>query len=168
MPFRERLPLLATPSVMYGVGLSSVSNLSAHLPGNATTSRTSPRAVGTDELGRCGASMVLEGGVWGPHSLHTAEATGSKPVTPTSTNSLLHLALGGACQKICQKTTLSRHRSALSAARIEGLDESALTTCKARRGLNHPLTVHLEDQLLAALAADSDQPSDDWLAYRAR
>jgi len=35
MRFRERLPLLATPSVMYGVGLSSVSNLSAHLPGNA-------------------------------------------------------------------------------------------------------------------------------------
>jgi hypothetical protein len=27
--------------------------------------------------------------------------------------------------------------------------------------LNHPLTVHLEDQLLAALADDSDQPSDD-------
>jgi hypothetical protein len=28
-------------------------------------------------------------------------------------------------------------------------------------GLNHPLTVHLEDQLLAAPADDSDQPSDD-------
>src|SRR5215217_4158834 len=30
--------------------------------------------------------MALESNVWGPHSLHTAEATGSKPVTPTSTN----------------------------------------------------------------------------------
>jgi diaminohydroxyphosphoribosylaminopyrimidine deaminase / 5-amino-6-(5-phosphoribosylamino)uracil reductase len=38
-------------------------------------------------------SVVLESCVWGPHSLHTAEATGSKPVTPTSTNSLLDLAL---------------------------------------------------------------------------
>jgi hypothetical protein len=28
-------------------------------------------------------------------------------------------------------------------------------------GHNHPLTVHLEDQLLAALADDSYQPSDD-------
>jgi hypothetical protein len=35
-------------------------------------------------------SMVLEGTVWGPHSLHTAEATGSKPVTPTSTNASPH------------------------------------------------------------------------------
>ena len=51
-------------------------------------------------------SMVVEGSGVGPHSLHTAEATGSKPVTPTSTNSLLDLALSGACQKICQKTTL--------------------------------------------------------------
>jgi hypothetical protein len=65
-------------------------------------------------------SMVSEGSVRGPHSLHTAEATGSKPVTPTSTNSLLDLALSGACQKICQKTTLSRQRSALSTVQIEG------------------------------------------------
>ena len=63
--------------------------------------------------------MVLESCVWWPHSLHTAEVTGSIPVTPTSTNSLLDLALG-ACQKICQETTLSRRENALSAARIEG------------------------------------------------
>jgi hypothetical protein len=31
-------------------------------------------------------SMVLESRVWGPHSLHTAEVTGSIPVTPTSQN----------------------------------------------------------------------------------
>ena len=31
-------------------------------------------------------SMALECSVWRPHSLHTAEATGSKPVTPTSEN----------------------------------------------------------------------------------
>ena len=28
-----------------------------------------------------GPSMVPAGSVWGPHSLHTAEVTGSKPVT---------------------------------------------------------------------------------------
>jgi hypothetical protein len=32
---------------------------------------------------------VLESCVWGPHSLHTAEVTGSIPVTPTSTNGFL-------------------------------------------------------------------------------
>jgi hypothetical protein len=67
-------------------------------------------------------SMALQWGVWGPHSLHTAEVTGSIPVTPTSTNSLLDLALSGACQKICQKTILSRRENALSAVRFEGLD----------------------------------------------
>jgi hypothetical protein len=66
-------------------------------------------------------SMVLESSVWGPHSLHTAEATGSKPVTPTSTNSLLDLALRGACQKIRQKTTLSRRQNAFRAIRFERL-----------------------------------------------
>jgi hypothetical protein len=67
--------------------------------------------------------------VWGPRFLHTAEVTGSIPVTPTSTNSLLDLALSGACQKTCQKTTLSRRENALSAVRFEGLDKSALTPC---------------------------------------
>jgi hypothetical protein len=31
---------------------------------------------------------VLKSSGWGPHSLHTAEVTGSIPVTPTSTNSI--------------------------------------------------------------------------------
>jgi len=34
-------------------------------------------------------SMALEWDAWGPHSLHTAEVTGSIPVTPTSTNGFL-------------------------------------------------------------------------------
>ena len=46
-------------------------------------------------------SMVLEGGMWGPHSLHTAEATGSKPVTPTGANAFL----GPRCDVCCQQIT---------------------------------------------------------------
>jgi hypothetical protein len=48
--------------------------------------------------------MVLESSVWGPHSLHTAEATGSKPVTPTSTNALLNLQCDARCQQIVSKS----------------------------------------------------------------
>jgi hypothetical protein len=48
-------------------------------------------------------SVVLESVIWGPHSLHTAEATGSKPVTPTSTNSLLTLRRDAGCQQIASK-----------------------------------------------------------------
>jgi hypothetical protein len=44
--------------------------------------------------------MVLESCVWGPHSLHTAEVTGSIPVTPTSTNNLPHPPLDACCQQI--------------------------------------------------------------------
>jgi hypothetical protein len=47
--------------------------------------------------------MVREGGVWGPHSLHTAEATGSKPVTPTSTDEFQRTLLGTRCQQIASK-----------------------------------------------------------------
>jgi hypothetical protein len=38
-----------------------------------------------------------------PHSLHTAEATGSKPVTPTSTNVLLEPCGDACCQQIASK-----------------------------------------------------------------
>ena len=48
-------------------------------------------------------SMALHWGVWGPHSLHTAEATGSKPVTPTSTNALPELRAGAGCRQIASK-----------------------------------------------------------------
>src|SRR4029450_8933353 len=84
---------------------------------------TAPCSLGSPCRLSCSDAMqhvVGKSSVRGPHSLHTAEATGSKPVTPTSTNSLLDLALSGACQKICQKTTLSRQRSALSTVQIEG------------------------------------------------
>jgi hypothetical protein len=48
--------------------------------------------------------MVLESSVWGPHSLHTAEATGSKPVTPTSTNAFPEPLGDAACQQIASKS----------------------------------------------------------------
>jgi hypothetical protein len=42
---------------------------------------------------------VPRGYVWGPRSLHTAEATGSKPVTPTSANSPPGPPLDPCCQQ---------------------------------------------------------------------
>src|SRR5215213_7148866 len=48
-------------------------------------------------------SMALDSSVWGPHSLHTAEATGSKPVTPTSTNRLVSPLPGPSCQQIASR-----------------------------------------------------------------
>jgi hypothetical protein len=65
-------------------GRGAVSNLSAGLPRDAVRSRTSPPPAGVDELGRCGAEQVAEVVRVVPHSLHTAEVTGSIPVTPTS------------------------------------------------------------------------------------
>jgi hypothetical protein len=47
--------------------------------------------------------VVLESSVWEPHSLHTAEATGSKPVTPTSTNGFLSPLPEPICQQIASK-----------------------------------------------------------------
>ena len=42
--------------------------------------------------------------VWGPRSLHTAEATGSKPVTPTSTNRFPPASCGASCQQIASRS----------------------------------------------------------------
>jgi hypothetical protein len=56
--------------------------LSAHLLRDAMGSMalSNPSApTSWDDMVR---SMVAASGVWGPHSLHTAEATGSRPVTP--------------------------------------------------------------------------------------
>src|ERR671910_2141670 len=49
--------------------------------------------------------------VWWPRSLHTAEATGSKPVTPTSTNAPPSSHLHPRCQQICQQITVSGEAS---------------------------------------------------------
>jgi hypothetical protein len=61
-------------------------------------------------------SVVLESCVWEPHSLHTAEATGSKPVTPTSKRvprTLLRVQLPADCQhshhRFCNITSLHRY-----------------------------------------------------------
>jgi hypothetical protein len=44
-----------------------------------------------------------QGDVRGPHSLHTAEVTGSIPVTPTSTNAFPESCCGAGCQQIASK-----------------------------------------------------------------
>jgi hypothetical protein len=116
------------------------SNLPATLPRIASRRRC---LLSRARLATCGV-MVWRLAALGPssggRSLHTAEVTGSIPVTPTSTNSPHDLALSGACQKICQKTTFSRRWNALSAARIEGLVQSALTTClQSQIGRDHQL-----------------------------
>ena len=41
--------------------------------------------------------------MWGPRFLHTAEVTGSIPVTPTSTNGFQRYLLGTRCQQIASK-----------------------------------------------------------------
>jgi hypothetical protein len=48
-------------------------------------------------------SMGLGSSVGWPHSLHTAEATGSKPVTPTSTNAFPGPCCDACCQQIASK-----------------------------------------------------------------
>jgi hypothetical protein len=84
---RGRSLLVALEAFVHGVRPSSVSNLSAQPPRFAMRSLVWPSQPRLLSWGDVVGSMVLEGTVWGPHSLHTAEATGSKPVTPTSTNS---------------------------------------------------------------------------------
>jgi hypothetical protein len=67
-----------------------------------------PRRLGCPCRLSCGDvvwSMGWKSCVWGPHSLHTAEVTGSIPVTPTRQDTSPGPAPGAACQKICQKTT---------------------------------------------------------------
>jgi hypothetical protein len=48
-------------------------------------------------------SRLLKWCVWGPHSLHTAEVTGSIPVTPTSTDTFLGPGCDACCQQIASK-----------------------------------------------------------------
>jgi hypothetical protein len=58
----------------------------------------------------------------GPRFLHTAEVTGSIPVTPTSTNSIPNPPSSAQLPANCQQTTVSRQKNALSAVRLEDLD----------------------------------------------
>src|SRR4029453_3791412 len=63
-----------------------VSNLSARVPHIALPGTASPRLPYCLSCGDVVRRIARDSSVWGPHSLHTAEATGSIPVTPTSQN----------------------------------------------------------------------------------
>ena len=63
-----------------------VSNLPARVPRIALPGTASPRLPYRLSCGDVVRRIARDSGVWGPHSLHTAEATGSIPVTPTSQN----------------------------------------------------------------------------------
>ena len=67
-------------------------------------------------------SMVLESIVWWPHSLHTAEATGSGPVAPTSSRVAETYGFG---QLACASTGLC------------GADDDAGLALDHGRGLSH-------------------------------
>jgi len=122
-PFFARPVTTGDPEAfVHGVRPSSVSNLSAHLPRDAMRSRTSPLPLNADEPGRYGAEHGAGGTVWGPHSLHTAEATGSKPVTPTRTNRFLTPLPEPGCQQIASNASalrLASHHRASSRIRAE-------------------------------------------------
>jgi hypothetical protein len=81
----------------------SVSNLSASMPRDAMRSTISPRLPRSLNCSNVVWCVVKERGVWQPHSLHTAEATGSKPVTPTSTNAFIGSHPRASCQQIASK-----------------------------------------------------------------
>jgi hypothetical protein len=71
------------PDQRRGSDSGAVSNLSAHPPCSATRGIVWPRLLRPLSWSDAVQGVVAHGDVWGPHSLHTAEATGSKPVTPT-------------------------------------------------------------------------------------
>jgi hypothetical protein len=73
---------------VHGVRPSSVSNLSAQPPRFAMRSLVWPSQPRLLSWGDVVRRMVLEGTVWGPHSLHTAEVVGSNPTTPTRASAL--------------------------------------------------------------------------------
>jgi hypothetical protein len=86
--------------------LSSVSNLSARLPRDAMRSRTSPWPSVPTSWGDAVRGMVRESNVWGPHSLHTAEVTGSIPVTPTSQNASRSRLVGPFARRFARRHRL--------------------------------------------------------------
>ena len=74
------------------------------MPRYATHSTRLPPSATAVELRRWGATHRRVRYAWGPRFLHTAEVTGSIPVTPTSTNSLPHPQLDAHCQQIVSKS----------------------------------------------------------------
>jgi hypothetical protein len=94
----------------------------SHPPCSATRGIAWPPALRQLSWSDAVRDGAAQGDVRGPHSLHTAEATGSKPVTPTSTNRLLRPPSRCLAPADCQQTTFSRLRDAQSTAHFEGLD----------------------------------------------
>ena len=62
-------------------------------------------------------SMARDRSLWGPHSLHTAEATGSKPVTPTSQNASQPSSNGPLARRIARRSRRGHGRSLPGVAR---------------------------------------------------
>jgi hypothetical protein len=88
LPFFERPVTTGDPEAFaHGVRPSSVSNLSAQPPRSAMRSLVRPSQPRLLSWGDVVRIRVPEGTVWGPHSLHTAEAIGS--------NLSVHKADGG-------------------------------------------------------------------------
>ena len=88
-----------------------------------------PRSFGL--AGSLTLANVVQWGValsctWGPRSLHTAEATGSKPVTPTSANTPPDPPLLGARQGHGRR---ERRGSRLGAARLSARDGVCIVAC---------------------------------------
>jgi hypothetical protein len=136
---RER-SLLVTPRYSCAEsGLSSVSNLSAQLPRDAMRSRTSPRPVTVDELGRCGAKHGAEGQCLGAalashgrgHRFETCHAHQHKQAPQALPRPRLPAD--------CQQTAVSGRPNAVSAGRST-----------RRRSMRLPA-------LLAASEADSQE-----------
>jgi hypothetical protein len=104
-PFFEGPVTTGDPEAfVHGVRPSSVSNLSAQPPRFAMRSLVWPSQARLLSWGDVVRSMVLEGTVWRPHSLHTAEVTGSKPVTPTSQNASRPQSFGPLARRFARRS----------------------------------------------------------------
>ena len=129
----------------HGVGRFSVSNLSARLPATlcAAGRRLDPSVpTSWDDVVR---SMVLESSVWGPHSLHTAEVTGSIPVTPTSQNTSQGRSRGPLARRFARYRGLGvlQSRSAWlgpSCRRVNGQLRLVVSRLVQLASLEHPIS----------------------------
>jgi hypothetical protein len=110
-PFFERPVTTGDPEAfVHGVRPSSVSNLSAQPPRFAMRSLVWPSEPRLLSWGDVVRSMVLEGTVWRPHSLHTAEARLGCPANQrVCAGRLVRSGLcpsqefnGSGCRSICQ------------------------------------------------------------------
>jgi hypothetical protein len=110
-PFFERPVTTGDPEAfVHGVRPSSVSNLSPQPPRFAMRSLVCPSQPRLLSWGDVVRSMVLEGTVWRPHSLHTAEVVGSNPTTPTLLGGLINEAGASLGSAMCRVWTAGAWR----------------------------------------------------------